>query len=235
MKNILITRERDQFEKVKELFLSKGLNPIPFPVIKFTEEEFSFEEDNFDYLIFTSTNGVKFFFRKYTLKKAKIVAVGEKTKRAIESLGYRDILVPEDYSSEGLLRYITDRRCMFEGKRFGLVRAVEGINTLLDKRPDWLNIKLITVYRTELNIPENLDAVQRMLRDGQIDIVVFSSPSSVEGFLKLIPQQSILENLKIAVIGKTTQQKVEEKGLKVKIKPEKPMFESLIEDIIKYT
>lgn len=232
MRNILITREKSQFEEIRDLFLQHGLNPIPFPVIKFSELDFSFDQWEFDYVVFTSSNGVRFFFSKYRITKPKIIAVGQKTRQSLESLGYREIIVPLQQSSEGILNYILENSDTFKGKKVALIRALEGMNTLIDKKPPWLDIKLVAVYKTEYNTPENLDRVKSMLKNREIEVVVFSSPSSVDGFLRVVPQRELLEEVKVAVIGKTTLSKALKEGLKVDIKPREPNFEAIVKEIL---
>jgi Uroporphyrinogen-III synthase len=63
MKSIIITREASSFEEVKDLFIKAGFNPISFPLIRFEPVEIkNFNLEDYEYLIFTSKNAVKYFF-----------------------------------------------------------------------------------------------------------------------------------------------------------------------------
>lgn len=235
MKRVLITREINQFEEIKQLFTSNNLEPIPFPVIKFSPVDFDFDENVFDYIIFTSSNGVKFFLSRFRPIKPKIIAVGEKTAKTLKKEGYTDVILPTDYSSEGVLKYIQENQKIFKDKKFALVRAVEGIDTLVKQKPDFIQLELIKVYKTDYNMPDDKDDVRQMLEKGDIDFVVFSSPSTVEGFLRLFPDYvDLLNKTKVAVIGKTTKNSVETKGIKVDVIPNKHTFEELVKEIAKY-
>lgn len=236
MKKVLITREITQFNQIKDLFVSAKLDPVPFPVIKFSPVEFEFDEARFDYLVFTSSNGVRFFLDRHKPTKPKIIAVGEKTAKTLAEYGYKDIILPPEFSSQGVLNYINQHQEDFKGRRLGLVRAVEGIDTLINERPEYLQVELIKVYKTDHNIPSNRDEIRQKLEKGEIEFVVFSSPSTVEGFLNTFPDgKRLLEKVKVAVIGRTTKLAAEKSGIKVDITPPKYTFEDLIYELSKYT
>jgi len=229
VKNIIITRAKEQFEEIKDLFLKNGLNPIPFPTIKITPMDFSINED-FDIYIFTSANAVKFFHQKMPIIKNKmIIAVGSKTAEKLRELGYKDIIIPDLFSEEGVLEYI--KKNNLEDKKIALIRALEGINTLTENIK---NIKLIPVYQTSLNKPENANQIKDMILNSKIDYILFTSPSTIDGFFYTFENESIdlLKKVKIAVIGKTTEKALNQKGLKADIIPEKYTIEEVIKKII---
>lgn len=235
MKKVLITREKSQFNQVRDIFSKYGIEAIPFPVIRFENVDFQFNQNDFDYIIFTSSNGVKFFHKKYYLKDIDIIAVGEKTANLLKEIGYKSIIVPQEHSAEGILKHIIQNADMFYGKRLALIRAVEGVDTLIKHKPEYVEIVVVPVYKTMINIPENKQNVELMLRDGEIDFVVFSSPSTVENFLNIFQQnREIFKNTKVCVIGKTTLKKASDKGIKVSIVAEKPSFEDIAQKISKY-
>lgn len=235
MKKVLITREIGQFNEIKDMFLSYNLQPIPFPVISFSPVEFEFDENRFDYLVFTSSNGVKFFLDRYKPTKPKIIAVGKKTAEVLKERGYTDLIIPREYSSEGVLDYISQHQEDFADSRIGLVRAVEGMDTLITKKPEYVQVELIKVYRTDYSIPENKDEIRHLLERAEIDFVVFSSPSTVEGFLNVFPDGvNLLEKVKVAVIGKTTKTATQSKGIKVDLVPSKYTFEDLAVQLSRY-
>jgi uroporphyrinogen-III synthase len=160
MKNIIITREASGFEEVKDLFIKLGFNPISFPLIKFEPVEIkNFNFEDYEYLIFTSKNAVKYFFSQIPKIDKKIIAVGEKTAKYLEKLGYKDIIVPEVFSAEGLKVYFEKNINTFKDKKMALVRASEGMDTLLNSN---FKIDLIPVYETKLNIPENVNNIKSL-------------------------------------------------------------------------
>ncbi len=229
MKKILITTNRyKEFEK----YLTKDrYKIIPFPTIKTVPIDFDCQNiENYDYYLFTSVNAVKFFFKKINpekLKEKKIIAVGEKTGEKLKELGFKDIIYPEEFRTEGILKLIEKNWDKFKGKTILVPRAKKGID-ILEKhfKNKNIKIKILPIYETILNIPKNKEEVQSLLEKGEIDTVVFTSPSTFDNFIKIF-DKGILKNTKIAVIGKTTEKAVKNAGLNVNIIPDKFTFEEL--------
>ncbi len=232
MKNILITREKNQFEEIKKLFEKEGFNPIPFPTIKFEEVENNINVNEYDCLIFTSKNAVIFFLKKnQNINNKKIVAVGEKTAQLLENYGFKDILFPENFSGESLLEFLKSNKHEFINKKIGLVRALEGSDVLLNQKE--FKVDLITVYKTDFNIPENVNTVKDMFKNGLIYAVIFSSPSTFEGFLRIFKEETknLLSKTKVIAIGKTTEKFIISKGFNVNFTPKKYTFEEIAKNL----
>lgn len=90
-----------------------------------------------------------------------------------------------------------------------------------------------------VDIPEIEDVAEEIkkINEREVDLFVFTSPSTFNNFLKLLKIQSPLqyfENKIVAAIGPTTRKHIESYGIKVQIEPEQSTFEKLIEHIIKY-
>ena len=229
MKKVLITTNRyKEFEK----FLDKNeYQIIPFPTIKTIPLEFEIESvHNYDFILFTSVNAVKFFFDKVKpeeLKDKKIIAVGEKTAQKLKELGFDNVLIPEEFRAEGILKLIEENWNEFKNKSILIPRAKKGRELLSEHFKDKnIKIDVLPIYETIINIPENRKEVGKMLKNKKIETVIFTSPSTFENFLKIFDKQ-LLKNVKIAVIGKTTQNAIEKEGLKVDFVPKKFSFEEL--------
>lgn len=236
MKNVLITREKEQFEEVKKLFEKEGFNPISFPTIKFEKIPLEgFNEREFDFLIFTSKNAVKIFLQQVALSKSKpIIAVGSKTAKFLVENGFENVEIPDTFSSEGLKDYLYENIERFKNKKFALVRALEGSEVLLNQSE--FEVKLIPVYKTVFNKPENIEEVEKMLKDKKIDAVVFSSPSTFKGFINVFgldKTREFLEYPLVCAIGSVTEQEIKSQGIKVNIVPEKFTFEGILEELKK--
>ncbi len=229
MKKILITTNRyKEFER----FLNKEkYQIIPFPTIKTVPLNFEIKNiRDFDYIFFTSGNAVKFFFEKISpeqIKDKKIIAVGEKTSQRLKKLGFDEILIPDEFRAEGVIKLIEENWEKFEGKSILIPRAKEGREILTEHfKNRKIKIQILHIYETIPNVPENTEEIKKILENKEIETVVFTSPSTFKNFLKIF-DKSFLNNTKIAVIGKTTQKAVEEQGLKVNIIPKKFTFEEL--------
>lgn len=236
MKNVLITREKQQFEDVKDIFEKEGFNPISFPTIKFEKLQINnFNEKDYDYLIFTSKNAANFFLNQVDIEKSKpIIAVGSKTAKNLKEKGFSNIEIPDTFSGEGLKEYFYKNLDRFKGKKFALIRALEGSDVLLKESGKDFIVELIPVYKTEFNIPENVNEIENMFLSKKIYAVVFSSPSTFKGFVNIFGKEKskeYLENVIVCAIGSTTAKAVENEGFKVDIVPDVFTFEEIVKSL----
>ena len=118
-KGVVITRPEKQADDLAQLLIKEGANPIHFPTIKIVPPPDWRDLDaaiknleDYDWLIFTSANGVAFFFERLFAKKKdirdlkgiKICCIGPATAQQVENKGIRVDLVPEKFISEGILK-----------------------------------------------------------------------------------------------------------------------------------
>ncbi|HUV06019.1 MAG TPA: uroporphyrinogen-III C-methyltransferase [Armatimonadota bacterium] len=243
-KRVLVTRSREQAETLSELLREHGAEPIEFPVIKISPPE-SFAEldaaldriEGWDWLLFTSANGVQAMMERLTelgrdvrwLKGPKIGAIGPKTAEAIRSLGINVDFIPSRFVSEAIADEFPESP---SGKRILILRAEEAREILPEKlRERGAQVDVVAAYRTEM---EQSDAAQirQLLRSGGIDIVTFTSSSTVKGFVALIGEgdlAGLAGKVTIACIGPITAQAAEEHGLKPDVVAEEHTIEGLIE------
>ena len=124
-KTIIVTRPKDQAEQFINMLESKGAQVVSFPTIEITPPK-SFRAldivsikdiSSYDWIIFTSVNGVNSFFNRLKklnkdireLHRAKIAAIGEITAQEVEKMGIKVDLVPDDYKAEGLIKLFKTR------------------------------------------------------------------------------------------------------------------------------
>ncbi|MBK3331772.1 uroporphyrinogen-III synthase [Persephonella atlantica] len=236
MKKVIITREKKQGEKTARLLEKYGLEAVIFPTIKFEPLSFPVEKiKKADVVIFSSQNGVRFFMEQFSpdlLKEKVIIATGEKTGEKLKEYGIKEYILPDRYDSSGVAQLIKKSKKM-KGKRIALIRPLEGLDTTVKIVGEYAKVETVPVYRTVINIPENREEVKKRIHSGEIDYIVFSSPSTFINFTKIFPQEwrNLLKILKIGVIGKTTAKALEEKGIKPDIIPEKFTMEELAKKI----
>ena len=135
-KRILVTRSREQASALSERLSELGAEPVEFPTIRIREPLDRSEADRavngidaYDWVIFTSINGVKYFLERMMqkgldirdLKGKRLAAIGPGTAGALESLGCRVDVVPKEYKAEALVEAIgvEDVKC----KAFLIPRA----------------------------------------------------------------------------------------------------------------
>ncbi len=140
----------------------------------------------YDWLFFTSRYSVVFFFEwleelgrdsRY-LSALKIAAVGQVTANALAEHGIRADMIPDEESSEGLLRVIAERK--IAPAKVLLPRSESGLPVLPDglQQAGW-DVTVLPLYQNKM--PEGLQALDLQ----QFNKIVFSSPSCVSNFLQL--------------------------------------------------
>lgn len=231
-KCIVITRAEDQADSMMNLLLDQGAEPLLFPVIETVPPE-DWEPldqaqkklDHYHGLIFTSVNGVRYFFQRLQetgkdlreLKGLRIYTIGPKTERAVTDLGIRVDVVPEEYVAESLLASMG--RENIQGQRFLLPRAALARETLPEAlRSLGAEIDVVPAYRTRRPEGGAEELIER-LRAGTVDAVTFTASSTVNNFLERIGPQAkeLLTKTVIACIGPITAKTAEQQGLKVAV------------------
>lgn len=202
-RKILITRQPEQsIEFINKLSFNR-LYPFILPMIKTVPAKFDLSESDYDYVIVTSANTSEFLRPSMDkLKYNRAIAVGKKTKRAMDFVGFRNVEVPEIFSQKGLIKYLSNEP--IAGKRFFLPGAEE--------RPDVLNKFIIdnggivdspTIYSTEKVCYED-GYIVNFLNEIGIDAVTFLSPSAAKGFFSQVSFSDIKKVPLFISIGPTT-------------------------------
>ncbi len=248
-KRVLVTRTRAQASELVNQLEQKGAICIQFPTIEVVPPEDGSELDEalkglpgYDWIIFSSTNAVEFFFKRLFqmgrdirfMGRNAIAAVGSATSQALERLGIKPNLVPEDFRQEGLLDAF--KRIGVRGRRILIPRAKKARELLPNGlRALGANVEVVVTYETRL--PELTEELKESIGKEPIDVVTFTSSSTVKNLFKLLPQQTvnkILEKAKVACIGPVTAKTAQEHGLKVDIQPDESTIASLVKAIERY-
>lgn len=249
---ILVTREHSGgFEVLEEL----GAEIMEFPTVKILPPEDWKELDNainrvefYNWLIFTSVNGVKFFFKRFfehdrdirDLKGIKVCAIGTKTAEETRKYGIKVDLVPEEFNAEGLIKsFIAEHRAQnteyrLKGLRFLMPRAETAREIFPEKIKELGGeIDVVVAYRT-LKPQLHGKRLRRFLKEGRISIATFTSSSTFNNFMEIMGEDAheLLRGVLIAVIGPVTAKAVENAGLTVNIMPRQATIEAMVEDII---
>ena len=228
-KRILITRTANQAGDFIREIERYGGTVIVFPTIEIAPP-ISWEACDraidalymYDGMIFTSSNGVEFFFRRLAhreippqeLQSKMICAVGEKTKQEIERHGLKVASMPEKFTAFDLAKILQTED--LHGKCFLFPRGNLGRDTLQDNlKILGANVDAATVYQTLRPKQENIEQLREMLMNEKIDVATFTSPSTFKNFIALFTQTElnrIHDSIKIAAIGPVTASAVREFG-----------------------
>ncbi len=253
---VLVTREHSGgFELLEDL----GAEIIEFPTIEVVPPE-SYEEldsaieriQSYNWIIFTSANGVRHFLRRYfelerdirDLKGLKICSIGSKTAEEVRKYGMKVDLIPEEFRAEGLIEmFIREVRSdggatpplLLKGMRFLLPRA-EVARELFPQKVRELGgvIDIPPAYRA---VKPELHGrrLKRFLKEGRITVATFTSAATFSNFVEIMGQeaQDLLKEVSIAVIGPITAKAIEKAGLKVDIMPEEATVDAMVREIIR--
>lgn len=254
-RTVVITRAQDQAKEFVSALEQYGANVVVCPTIEIRELE-SYERLDeaiehlygYDWLIFTSVNGVDLFFQRLKtgnrevseLDELKVCAIGEATADRLRDLHVHVDVVPEEFKAEGVFRAL---------ERFvGGPDALAGLNILIPRASvarDYLpralekagaRVDVVPAYRTEL--PADLDRgrVAAML-SGDADVIAFTSSSTVRNLARLFDSQDlskVLAGVVIACIGDITATTAADYGLQVKIQPQQFTIPALARAIAEY-
>jgi uroporphyrinogen III methyltransferase/synthase len=246
-KTVVVTRKGDQAESMIDRLRELGAEPFFFPVIETIAPDDWSPLDNalnnlsqYQGLIFTSVNGVRFFAERLKvidqdireLKGLRVFTIGPKTAEAVRDLGIRVDVVPENFVAESLIESMKN----IEGQRFLLARAAVAREILPEQlRKMGAIVDVVPAYQTIL--PDTpADELAKRLTAGSIDVITFTSSSTVTNFLALTGEKLLpaIKKAKIACIGPVTEKTAQVAGLNVEIVPEQYTVSSLIDAIEAY-
>lgn len=249
-RSVVVTRTREQASELVDQLSRLGAECLEFPTIRLAPpadwsdlDQSLAEIETFHWLIFTSPNGVRFFFQRLEtggrdircLRDIRLAAIGPATASALGSWKLRPDLIPEQFQAEFVLEALASQ--YLAGKRVLLPRAAVARDVL----PEGLarlgaEVRVVSVYRT---LPEDSGTAGLLdrLREGAIDALTFTSSSTVLNFLDLFDRQELLpllEPIAVACIGPVTAQTAREQGLTVRIIPDRFTIPDLAEALASY-
>lgn len=247
-KYILVTRPESQAASFIALLRREGAIPVLLPTIETIPPD-SWEPadraiaalDTYDWLIFSSVNGVHFFCRRLEdlgqqlsrLKQGKLISVGPKTAAALEKQGLSSTLVAEKFQGEGILQALADTDVA--GSRFLLPRALKAREILPETlRRRGATVDVITVYQT-IFPRKSAEKINKLFTNHQnLDILTFTSSSAVRNLVENCHDALIVKRIRqlpTACIGPVTAETARELGLDVQIEARHYTVEGLLKAI----
>jgi uroporphyrinogen III methyltransferase/synthase len=249
-KKILVTRAREQASDLSERVRDLGGIPIEFPTIEVIPPESWADADHcaaqmavYDWVIFTSANGVKFFLERIfalghdirDLKGPRICAIGPKTAEALDALKVKVDLVPSEYRAESIFEGL--KKEDLKGKRLLIPRARLARDVLPQElRKTGASVDVVEVYQT-IRPAGNAEEVKRLLRNKSISAITFTSSSTVSNFADLVginEVRDLMGGVAIASIGPITAERARTLGIKTTIMPEEFTIPALVEALAEY-
>jgi len=245
-KRIVVTRTRAQAGVLTEQLRALGADVIELPTIRIEPPtdlrafaELVQDSHAYDWIVFTSVNGVNAFFDLFyklyddarEIGGARIAAIGPATAQRIKDFRMHVDLQPEEFVAESLAR---------EFKKQGGVENLRILIARAEKARDLLPRELSALgaivdegfaYRTVPETRDDIGARRRLLEEGA-DLITFTSSSTVENFLALgLPWPA---KMQVASIGPITSKTAREGGLEVAVEARRHDIPGLVEAIQKF-
>lgn len=254
-RTVIITRARSQADGFVTELEQYGARVIVCPTIQIAEPE-SFEPLDealnhlygYDWLVFTSANGVDYFLQRFQntehelsqIDELRVCAIGDATAERLTDAHIHVDVVPHEFKAEGVFAALV--------QFVGGAEALSGLNFLIPRAAaarDYLpralenagaRVDVVPAYRTVL--PDDVDRgrIAAMLAAGT-DCIAFTSSSTVRNLAQLFDTQDLsapLHGVTVACIGDVTAQTAAEHGLKVHIQPDQFTIPALSRAIAEY-
>ncbi|MGE5301917.1 MAG: uroporphyrinogen-III synthase [Alphaproteobacteria bacterium] len=249
-KRIMITRARPQAAALAHKLQALGAEVVEFPTIEMQPPEDYAALDvaiknlqSYDWLIFTSVNGVEQFLTRARdldktvaeSKRMRFAAIGPETAKRLEAAGIPNCLVPKRYQAEGILEMLTPES--MRNKKVLIPRAAKARDILPDTLRQWgAEVDVVEAYRTVVPT-EGMSEVEMLLSGHKVDVITFTSSSTVANFARLFKGQSVpevLTGVAVACIGEITKQTVEDLGGRAEIVATESTIDGLVHAIVEY-
>jgi uroporphyrinogen-III synthase len=254
-RTIIVTRAASQAGDLTTLLEGYGAAVIACPTIEIREPDNYERLDEaldhlygYDWLIFTSTNGVEYFLKRLTnrgqqiadLDEIKVCAIGQRTADKLHDTHVHVDLVPSQSTAEGVFAALSEFLGgdeQLRGLNILLPRAAVGREVLPEAlQQAGARVDVVTTYQTVL--PDNIDRGKlAAMLTGSGDCIAFTSPSTIKNLAKLFDTHDLgktLPNIVVACIGSVTSEAAAEYGLHVDIQPANFTTKDLAQAIATY-
>ena len=253
-RRVLVTRPRDQARDLVQRLAALGADTVEAPMIRISPPDdptplLKAAEDPsaFDWIVFTSANSVDGFMTALlsqhrdvrALKGPKLCTVGPGTADRLRRYSVVADLLPDEYRAESVVSALTAQGAI-EEVRVLLPRSDIGREVIAEQlRGAGAVVTDVVAYRTILDELQREDDpdIYRMLLEGRIDVVTFTSASAVRNFVKIYGADQVADLLKttmVAVIGPVTAEAARQAGIVVSVQPTSFTIAGLVDAIVSH-
>lgn len=244
-KTVIVTRARAQASELTKKLEAQGAKVIEVPAIKIVPaadyaplDQAVGELHAYKWLVFTSANGVDYFFQRLlkagkdarALATVKLAAIGSATAQVLADRGLTADLVPSAYKAEELAEALAGQ--IATGDKILIARAKVAREVLPESlRKLGAQVDVVTAYETAADC-ENKDELLAALQSGDASVVTFTSSSTVTNLLKVLgDDKELLQKAALAAIGPVTADTLRQHGLAPAIEAEKYTIDGLMQAI----
>ena len=253
-KRVVVTRPREQAGELVEMLEGLGAAVIEAPAVRIVPpEDFQPLDDaiasvaQYDWLVFTSVNGVDYFMQRLqggpfdarALAGVRLCAVGPGTAERLAKYWLKVDLMPGEYRAEAVVEALRGAGEV-AGQKFLLPRADISREVLADElRRLGGEVTEVIAYRSVAVEPEREHEpdIFRMLLDKKVDVVTFTSASTVRNFCRLYGADAVadlLRSVAIASIGPVTAEAAQQCDIRTSIMPSEYTIPALVRAIVEY-
>jgi uroporphyrinogen III methyltransferase/synthase len=248
-RRIVITRPRAQAAEFAEQLEAFGAEVVPFPTIEMAPPPSLAAVDDamrraaeFDWVVFTSANGVRVFFERLQAlggdvrdwHHARFAAIGPQTAKALQQYYVRVDIVPEEFRAEAVVDALV--QAGVAGKRILLPRAVGARDVLpVQLRQHGALMEEVATYTTALP-SDTAGELRGLLLSGGADLVTFTSSSTVDNFVAVFKGEveRVLAHAAVGCIGPITADTARSYGMRVDIQPSSYTIPAFVDAIVRY-
>jgi uroporphyrinogen-III synthase len=246
-KLFISTRPKGQSSELNQLLETAGAQTIELPLIEIrpinlTTQEKTFIEklETFNWLIFTSPNGVRSFFEILKQKKIsvlpltlQIAVIGKKTEKVLSSFGYSPAFVnPGNTGGDFAEAFIQKIKNDTHQPRVLLALGNLARTVIQEELSQYAEYTRLNVYETA--IPNSVDEkTVQYIMDNRYEMLIFTSPSAIQNFMKLFHNIPV-ENIRLACIGETTASEARKMGIQPLVVAEDASTQGIVDSIIHY-
>lgn len=235
-RRVVVTRAREQASELASQLEALGAEAVESPTIRIVPLDWAEAVDGYDWLLFTSANGVACFFDRLralgkdvrAIGDARLGAIGPATAAALEARGLRVDFVPERFVAEEVVAHFPDDP---EGKRILIPRPREAREVLPERLTErGATVRVLPVYET---VPDaaGAEGVAERIRAGEVDLVTFTSASTVRNFVDAIGSE-LAKQVPAAVIGPITAETARAAGLPIAVEAAEHTIAGLVEAVV---
>ncbi|MEH2224311.1 uroporphyrinogen-III synthase [Nostoc sp.] len=237
-KRILVTAPRNYAYRLSEQIIKQGGLPVFMPTIEtcylsnYTQLDAALAHiDEFDWILFTSRNGITAFFHRINdlnipislVQKCHLCALGKDAESLLSFSGKVD-LIPTESSPAGIVAELAKIPQIHEKKVLIPAPEVVGLpepdvvpNLITDLQQLGIEVTRVPTYITQ-GLDKTIYGMElNLMREGIIDVIAFSSTAEVESFLTMVNSQSDYEHCVIACFGPYTTANAQKLGMNVSI------------------
>ena len=253
-RRIIVTRAKEQAYDLVERLVDLGAEPIEAATIRIAPpvdleplDDACARVESFDWIVFTSVNGVEYFLRRLVagrgdvrnLRGVRLCAIGPATAERLTRRGIKVDLVPEEHRTEAVVGILCAKDNL-RGKRVLLPRADLAREVLpRELQAAGALVENVTAYRTIFESLEQPGApdIYKMLLERRIDAVTFTSASTVRSFAQQLgaePAADLLQTTVVAAIGPVTAEAAKQLNIKTDVMPSTYTIPALVDALVEH-